>query len=73
MGRRFIAHDKLIADLIKELRLTADELDRALKKGDSLHDLLADIERRHTIHSGLTLRVQRKLRATIRSEGADPN
>lgn len=63
-------YQRNMADYVKELRLTADELERGLAENKSPEELLADVERRHAIHSGLCLRTTRKLRDAIKPQGA---
>lgn len=71
MARPEITFHRLIDDLIKELRITAAELERAMQDGKGPSEVLSDLERRHAIHSGLSLRTTRKLRELAKA--ADKN
>jgi hypothetical protein len=69
LARPTITYKRLVLDLVQELRLTAAELERGLAEGKSPEELLATVERRHAIHSGLSLRTARKLRDASRPAG----
>lgn len=69
MARPEIPYHRLIADLAKELRITAVILERGIDEGKSPEELLADLERRHAITSGLSLRTTRKLRDFVKRPG----
>ena len=66
MSRKFIPYTVLIEGYIKELKLTAEELEKDLALDKKPQEILEDLQRRQRISSSLYLGATRKLKSQIK-------